>query len=189
LSPPIASIADKDADADADGDADEEVDQIVDDVEMAAPSTTTTATTATSTNATTTTKKPTSPETGDKDAEGSPDTDSELSVDEELLKLSSKTKPHPRPDQREYAEVDREFARTDYSTAYPPHPADYGRHYGGWYGEYYHPEEYREVSGWLSCFASRFLIMNVAHVKRIPPASQGRVCPAKWFVLPCYLFD
>ncbi|KAG8744820.1 hypothetical protein FRC11_013297, partial [Ceratobasidium sp. 423] len=40
LSPPIASITDKDADADADGDADEEVDQIVDDVEMAAPNAT-----------------------------------------------------------------------------------------------------------------------------------------------------
>ncbi|KAF8697261.1 hypothetical protein RHS03_07784, partial [Rhizoctonia solani] len=45
--------------------------------------------------------------------------------------------------EREYTEVDREFARTDYSAAYPPHP-EYGRHYGGWYGEYYHPEEYRE---------------------------------------------
>ncbi|CAE6438077.1 unnamed protein product [Rhizoctonia solani] len=137
LSPPIASITDKDADPDADGDADEEVDQIVDDVEMAAPSTTT----ATTTTTTTTTKKPTSPDTGDKDAEGSPDTDTDLSVDEELLKLTSKAKKPRR--EREYTEVDREFARTDYSAAYPPHP-DYGRHYGGWYGEYYHPEEYRE---------------------------------------------
>lgn len=125
LSPPIASITDKDADADADGDADEEVDQIVDDVEMAAPNA----------------KKPTPPEgEKEKDAEGA-ETDTDLSVDEELLKLSSKSKKPKR--EREYSEVDREFARTDYSGHYP-HP-DYTRyHPGGWYGEYYHPDEYRE---------------------------------------------
>ncbi|KAJ1308173.1 hypothetical protein OPQ81_003889 [Rhizoctonia solani] len=130
LSPPIASITEKDADADADGDPDEEVDQIVDDVEMAAP--------------TPTTKKPTTTTTetdGDKDAEGSPETDTDLSVDEELLKLSSKAKKPRR--EREYSEVDREFARTDYSGHYPPHP-DYARYHPWGYGEYYHPDEYRE---------------------------------------------
>ncbi|CAE6456336.1 unnamed protein product [Rhizoctonia solani] len=120
LSPPIASITDKDADADADADADEEVDQIVDDVEMAPPA-----------------KKPTTDD-ADKDAEGSPETDTDLSVDEELLKLSSKAKKPRR--EREYAEVDREFARTDYS--YPP--PDYARYHPWAYDGYYHPDEYRE---------------------------------------------
>ncbi|CUA73029.1 hypothetical protein RSOLAG22IIIB_10471 [Rhizoctonia solani] len=137
LSPPIASITDKDADPDAEGDADEEVDQIVDDVEMAPPkkpstnASANTNTTATATTATTT-------DDADKDAEGSPETDTDLSVDEELLKLSSKAK-KPRRD-REYAEVDREFARTDYS-GYPP---DYPRYHPWAYDGYYHPDEYRE---------------------------------------------
>ncbi|CAE7093759.1 unnamed protein product [Rhizoctonia solani] len=120
LSPPIASITDKDADADADGDADEEVDQIVDDVEMAPA------------------KKPT--DEADKDAEGSPETDTDLSVDEELLKLSTKAKKPRR--EREYAEADREFARTDYSASYP-HP-EYARYHPWGYDGYYHPDEYRE---------------------------------------------
>ncbi|CAE6503352.1 unnamed protein product [Rhizoctonia solani] len=140
LSPPIASITDKDADADADGDPDEEVDQIVDDVEMATPTATTNTTNTTTTHTTTAKKPPATTDEGDKDAEGSPETDTDLSVDEELLKLSSKTKKPRR--EREYAEVDREFARTDYG-GYAPHP-EYARYHPWGYDPYYHPDEYRE---------------------------------------------
>ncbi|KAH7344193.1 hypothetical protein B0J17DRAFT_205021 [Rhizoctonia solani] len=134
LSPPIASITDKDADADADGDPDEEVDQIVDDVEMATPTIKKPPTTTPPHHHTTAPA-----EEGDKDAEGSPETDTDLSVDEELLKLSTKAKKPRR--EREYAEVDREFARTDYGGY--SHP-EYARYHPWGYDAYYHPDEYRE---------------------------------------------